>query len=566
MALTKVSYSMIDGAVVNVKDYGATGDGTTDDTTAIQAALDYLATLGAGATTPTPYRRSGGTLFFPNGTYKTTAPLIPLPGRYKLCGTGRFKEYSQKFNPQPDCLPTIMPVHTGQAAILIDAGASEVSLVMEDMNIATVEAGSMPTSGVAWKSSSQFQTDFTFSRVAINGFTSAFDVYNAGGQGVGLVTVNDCVITRNTYVWRNLDSQIVNVLRFTGNQAGQNTNGMTLLGDDIIISGNNFESNADAILLTSTYTGLQITSNYFEANSGSYLIKLIFCNGGVIENNFISTTTTDDDIVLFRCANIRTNQPRGKVTSDASINVSANANTFWPSTDSRMSVAMYYNKSFEQSLTRPDIVISATSPSPTGSFIGVEGSVGEFYTATGSGNLNFTASSLSIPAGRWIMVSLLISYFDELASRPIVTIKGDGGTDIAKGFYSAEFAEWNEAPPQFERQTILYSLLTYTSEALTSIEVEWYPLGVNPTAATTCVTSVPFIYNLSSTLPGVDGNVQPFVPAEQIYFATALPSAGTWPLGAKFYNRDPLASEYLGWTCVVAGTPGTWKGFGLVQA
>lgn len=71
MSLTKVSYSMINGAPANVLDFGAVGDGTTDDTAAIQAALD------SGA----------GTVTFPNGTYLISAAIKPSSNQ-QLVGTG----------------------------------------------------------------------------------------------------------------------------------------------------------------------------------------------------------------------------------------------------------------------------------------------------------------------------------------------------------------------------------------------------------------------------------------------------------------------------------------------
>ena len=57
-----------------VKWFGAKGDGTTDDTTSIQAAINYLS--------------GGGVLFFPAGTYKTTATLTVTGNVAQLVGEG----------------------------------------------------------------------------------------------------------------------------------------------------------------------------------------------------------------------------------------------------------------------------------------------------------------------------------------------------------------------------------------------------------------------------------------------------------------------------------------------
>jgi len=69
MALTKATYSMITGAPVNVLDYGAKGDGVTNDTAAIQAAVN-----------------SGGAVYFPAGTYMITH--VDLNSNNELFGEG----------------------------------------------------------------------------------------------------------------------------------------------------------------------------------------------------------------------------------------------------------------------------------------------------------------------------------------------------------------------------------------------------------------------------------------------------------------------------------------------
>jgi hypothetical protein len=46
----------------------------------------------------------------------------------------------------------------------------------------------------------------------------------------------------------------------------------------------------------------------------------------------------------------------------------------------------------------------------------------------------------------------------------------------------------------------------------------------------------------------------------------AIPSAGTWAVGDIIFHTTPIAGGVIGWVCTTAGTPGTWKTFGAIQA
>jgi hypothetical protein len=45
----------------------------------------------------------------------------------------------------------------------------------------------------------------------------------------------------------------------------------------------------------------------------------------------------------------------------------------------------------------------------------------------------------------------------------------------------------------------------------------------------------------------------------------SVPISGSWSKGDIIYNTNPTPGGYVGWICTTSGTPGTWKGFGLIE-
>jgi hypothetical protein len=46
----------------------------------------------------------------------------------------------------------------------------------------------------------------------------------------------------------------------------------------------------------------------------------------------------------------------------------------------------------------------------------------------------------------------------------------------------------------------------------------------------------------------------------------SAPTTGTWQQGDIVWNVFATAGGFAGWICTTAGTPGTWKTFGVIAA
>ena len=109
MALTKASFSMINGSLFNVLDYGAVGDGVTDDTAAIQAAINAAQAQG------------GGIVKLPYGEF-LVSELVLSGSQVVLEGSVNAYTYS---NPQTT---SVLVCYTGVWAVRITIESSNCGL------------------------------------------------------------------------------------------------------------------------------------------------------------------------------------------------------------------------------------------------------------------------------------------------------------------------------------------------------------------------------------------------------------------------------------------------------
>ena len=109
----------------NVKDFGALGDDATDDTAAIQAAINSLANGSVG---------DGGIVYLPPGVYRISAPLTFMSNAYSITLKGS---------------TTHFPVGTFGGSIIRNTGGGDAIEIINSMSITITNLGIDHTSSSA---------------------------------------------------------------------------------------------------------------------------------------------------------------------------------------------------------------------------------------------------------------------------------------------------------------------------------------------------------------------------------------------------------------------------------
>lgn len=155
-------YLLSAGGILNAKTYGATGDGSTDDTVAIQAAITAANAAG------------GGVVYLPNGTYKITDTLV-MQSNVTLCGAGK----------DVTSLTGTMATTTDMAIY----AQTETNTTIRDLTIAGTHSWGIFISG---------GSGHRIERCVVSGGTSRD---SSGSKGGGLFAENttDVIVDDNTF-------------------------------------------------------------------------------------------------------------------------------------------------------------------------------------------------------------------------------------------------------------------------------------------------------------------------------------------------------------------------------
>lgn len=309
MSLTKVSFSMIEGALVNVADYGASSSATAAVNTAA-----FIAALNAAKSGSTGEYQDGnpaGTVFVPRGRYLINPDQIIIPNWVNLKGAGRSATMLVAATAGTTLIrmgTAADPTYRTSISDLTIYGASlnvtGLSIYASLWEMSNIEVGSCNYHGIYLYSSytgKAYNTNVYYCATSA-GYAGIYMTGVSSGSGVNDVNFYGGSLA---YCYDSVRIQNCNGVYFDGvSIQSSKRNAVILDASSFDVTGvtfqnGYFEANCDTYagsIFLGTFTKLTIANNYF-AGSGAYQTKAIAgygFNEVTIINNLFDTLPTQN--------------------------------------------------------------------------------------------------------------------------------------------------------------------------------------------------------------------------------------------------------------------------------
>lgn len=583
MSLTKVSYSMITGAAVNVLDFMSAAQQADVLSGAASIAVDVEIQLAIDST---GYHDA---VYFPAGKYRLAHTLlIPNIGARTFYGDG------------PGTSALLM--HGASANTDIFARANTSALEANNINYMTFHdlglwGGSNSRHGFNWLSMSRSRIENCYfeslAGAAVYNTSSlvvtiqncwmsscGWGVYGTGTGWTGMNgwNINNCYIAIST----NYGIYIVNGAsgcNFSGITIESNTLGGIYIGQDangVVFDGCYFEENKTTatttfdILLgaTSFVASIGIRNCYFNGSIAPddyyYPIGMKYVYASVIENNSLNV---GGKFLYFLSGGSLSGNTIGKLHFWGGAYVAFNE--FQPTINFKTAAMTAYfvasgnriTNDFNIALKQGNSNLGYIGEFPYGGWTPSLPGASTFtrYPNTGvtpgtyngnqsigmlvrSGGTATLTKALTVNNSNAViikdgLVTFSLDVYADTATVSYFTLAlNDGGTQVFT-ISGSGVANWST-----------YSVTGHFSSATTALNA----VLSTDTDGTYWIAN-PRIYACAdaSLMVGFAGTPR--------FANSAIPTAGTWAVGDTIWNTAPVAGNTPGFVCTTAGTPGTWK-------
>lgn len=562
---------------VSVKDFGAVGDGVTDDTDAIQAAIDAVNVAG------------GGKLYIPAGKYLTSA-TITINGTASLIVEGAGK--GDRRHDEGYDYGTIILTTATNAFDLSNASSGTGrtnNVTLRDFSISRLNEDYVGY-GINIPTQTDFHGEFTFDNIAVYYFDTG--IYT---RWVAWISVINCVIQANTN-GADIEGNIVHISDSSIYQNGDYSGsdqvnmapaflytlpyGLRVSGNAITITSTDFENQGIGLIIDndsvlSARSQVNVTGCYFEGSSKQAVAAF---DSNIIFDACYSNNN-DYDKFYFRACNVEINscQKFYVVNSFSSIEntscsgyqevaaASSSASTITDYTAAD-NVTLLQRAGIPNDLFNNPIKLFGYARSPV-SELGMGNSASTVVVVDTTNDNYFERNKLVLTRSAtsgWGRFTISGGAFSKPFTITMVARMPDTTTLTWKLFdaVSGSMVLGGTGGMRKDGDDVFTFQIWGSGLSSSSMYLYLYPGGEGTGTGTEVLEILAYSiivsdYNKLTRLP--IGSVREFT-------ANSAPSNGRHEQGEIVWTKYPSASGTIGWVCTGSGVPGTWKTFGAISA